>query len=130
MLKEHATLSSEKVSVESHRLPEAPLSSQLVRVTAAFARSAIPVSDMTNHYTLAQDEQSVMRLRAMADSAIGFERPAWRDAGVGPGSRVLEVGCGPGALLGRSDQRGALISTSARAVPSPGKGRRRVRQRS
>jgi SAM-dependent methyltransferase len=68
---------------------------------------------MTNHYTLAQDEQSVMRLRAMADSAIGFERPAWRDAGVGPGSRVLEVGCGPGALLG---ELAMLVGAAGEAV--------------
>lgn len=97
-----------------------PLSSELVRATAAFTRSAISVSDMANHYTLAQDEQSVMRLRAIADSAIGFERPAWLDAGVGPGSRVLEVGCGPVALLG---ELAMLVGASGEAC-RPGRGER------
>jgi SAM-dependent methyltransferase len=55
---------------------------------------------MPREYTLNLDDQSVARLQTMARAAMHTELPAWRDAGIGPGSRVLDVGCGVGALLG------------------------------
>ena len=50
-------------------------------------------------YALALDPAEVARYRMMAEQARGAEARLWRMAGVGPGARVADVGCGPGALL-------------------------------
>jgi SAM-dependent methyltransferase len=50
-------------------------------------------------YTLALDPAEVARYRLMAERARSAEAELWRLAGVGPGARVADVGCGPGALL-------------------------------
>jgi SAM-dependent methyltransferase len=50
-------------------------------------------------YALALDPAEVGRYRMMAEQARKAEAALWRLAGVGPGARVADVGCGPGALL-------------------------------
>ncbi|MEO3930813.1 class I SAM-dependent methyltransferase [Micromonosporaceae bacterium B7E4] len=51
----------------------------------------------------------------------GFAEPVWRvvvaASGIGPGSRVLDVGCGGGDLLGYLDRLGAV---TAGVDPAPG----------
>jgi SAM-dependent methyltransferase len=53
----------------------------------------------TGGYALALDPAEVARYRMMAERARAAEAGLWRLAGVGPGARVADVGCGPGALL-------------------------------
>jgi ubiquinone/menaquinone biosynthesis C-methylase UbiE len=50
-------------------------------------------------YALALDPAEVARYRLMAERARAVEAELWRVAGVRPGARVADVGCGPGALL-------------------------------
>ena len=50
-------------------------------------------------YTLRLNETEVARYRTMARSALAHEAEDWRAAGVRPGARVADVGCGPGVIL-------------------------------
>jgi SAM-dependent methyltransferase len=50
-------------------------------------------------YALALDPAELGRYRLMAEQARTAEAELWRMAGVRPGARVADVGCGPGALL-------------------------------
>jgi ubiquinone/menaquinone biosynthesis C-methylase UbiE len=50
-------------------------------------------------YALALSEEEVARYLAMAARARQEEAPAWAAAGIVPGARVADVGCGPGAAL-------------------------------
>src|SRR5689334_11501862 len=50
-------------------------------------------------YALALDPAELARYRLMAERARTAEAELWRMAGVRPGARVADVGCGPGALL-------------------------------
>jgi hypothetical protein len=50
-------------------------------------------------YALELDEREVERYRLMADQARADEADLWELAGIGPGARVADVGCGPGAML-------------------------------
>jgi SAM-dependent methyltransferase len=50
-------------------------------------------------YVLALSEGEVARYRMMAARARVDEETLWRAAGIVPGARVADVGCGPGALL-------------------------------
>jgi SAM-dependent methyltransferase len=50
-------------------------------------------------YALRLDEGEVERYRMMADQARAAEADLWELAGVVPGARVADVGCGPGAML-------------------------------
>ena len=50
-------------------------------------------------YALTLDPAEVTRYRMMAERARSAEAELWQTAGVGPGARVADVGCGPGALL-------------------------------
>ena len=50
-------------------------------------------------YALRLDPGEVTRYRMMAERARATEAELWRMAGIGPGARVVDVGCGPGALL-------------------------------
>ena len=50
-------------------------------------------------YALELDEREVARYRMMADQARAAEADLWELAGIGPGARVADVGCGPGAML-------------------------------
>jgi SAM-dependent methyltransferase len=50
-------------------------------------------------YALELDPAEVERYRMMAEQARAVEADLWELAGIGPGARVADVGCGPGALL-------------------------------
>jgi hypothetical protein len=50
-------------------------------------------------YALALSEAELTRYRMMAEQARSAEADPWRRAGIVPGARVADVGCGPGALL-------------------------------
>ncbi|HUR14712.1 MAG TPA: methyltransferase domain-containing protein [Mycobacteriales bacterium] len=50
-------------------------------------------------YALRLSEQEIARYRLMAESARAREADTWQLAGIVPGARVADVGCGPGALL-------------------------------
>ncbi|WP_217184800.1 methyltransferase domain-containing protein [Streptomyces sp. AC495_CC817] len=49
-------------------------------------------------YSLTLDDSEIARYRLMADIAERRERELWAAAGVAPGARIADVGCGPGAL--------------------------------
>jgi precorrin-6B methylase 2 len=49
-------------------------------------------------YALALDEVELQRYRMMAANAQQVESELWTRAGIGPGARVADVGCGPGAV--------------------------------
>jgi SAM-dependent methyltransferase len=50
-------------------------------------------------YALELDQGEVERYRLMAEQARAAEADLWELAGIGPGARVADVGCGPGAML-------------------------------
>jgi SAM-dependent methyltransferase len=50
-------------------------------------------------YTLRLSETELARYRMMARSALGHEADDWRAAGIRPGARVADVGCGPAVIL-------------------------------
>jgi SAM-dependent methyltransferase len=50
-------------------------------------------------YTLRLSEVELGRYRMMAEAARLAEADLWASAGVRPGARVADVGCGPGAAL-------------------------------
>jgi SAM-dependent methyltransferase len=50
-------------------------------------------------YTLALSERELARYRLMAAMARAQEAVLWHAAGIVPGARVADVGCGPGAIL-------------------------------
>jgi SAM-dependent methyltransferase len=54
---------------------------------------------VTRRYALQLDPGEVERYRMMAEQARAAEADLWELAGIGPGARVADVGCGPGALL-------------------------------
>ncbi|MDX2602427.1 methyltransferase domain-containing protein [Streptomyces caniscabiei] len=49
-------------------------------------------------YSLTLDDSEIERYRLMADLAERRESTLWEAAGVAPGARIADVGCGPGAL--------------------------------
>lgn len=57
------------------------------------------MTDAAPDYSLRLDPREVARHRLMAESARTAEADLWRLAGIVPGARVAEIGCGPGALL-------------------------------
>lgn len=50
-------------------------------------------------YALRLSEAEIARYRLMAENARAREAETWSLAGIVPGARVADVGCGPGALL-------------------------------
>lgn len=50
-------------------------------------------------YTLQLSDTELQRYRLMAQRAVAAEGDAWRRAGITPGARVADIGCGPGAIL-------------------------------
>src|SRR5215469_12765512 len=50
-------------------------------------------------YSLKLSEQELTRYRMMAASAADNEAAEWSAAGIAPGARIADVGCGPGAVL-------------------------------
>jgi SAM-dependent methyltransferase len=57
------------------------------------------VASQGDGYALRLSEAEVARYRFMAEVAGSVEAPLWEKAGIGPGARVADIGCGPGALL-------------------------------
>jgi SAM-dependent methyltransferase len=68
-------------------------------------------------YTFELDAAEIERFRAMAVHAESHEQGLWRRAGIGPGATVVDLGCGPGALLPDLAERvapgGTLIGVDA-----------------
>jgi SAM-dependent methyltransferase len=64
---------------------------------SAEGRDGPPVD--AGRYALRLDAGEVDRYRMMAEQARAAEADLWELAGIGPGARVADVGCGPGALL-------------------------------
>jgi SAM-dependent methyltransferase len=58
-----------------------------------------PPDDPGPRYPLELDPGEVERYRLMAEQARAAEADLWELAGIGPGARVADVGCGPGAML-------------------------------
>jgi ubiquinone/menaquinone biosynthesis C-methylase UbiE len=54
---------------------------------------------MDNAYTLVLSDDELRRYRQSAASARVSEQVAWLAAGVRPGARVADIGCGPAAIL-------------------------------
>ena len=50
-------------------------------------------------YPLRLSPEERARYRHMAETARAGESAEWAAAGIGPGGRVADVGCGPGATL-------------------------------
>ncbi len=50
-------------------------------------------------YALQLSDDELARYRLMADRAQAQEADLWELAGLAPGARVADVGCGPGAML-------------------------------
>ncbi|MGL4173929.1 MAG: class I SAM-dependent methyltransferase [Actinomycetota bacterium] len=50
-------------------------------------------------YGLRLSDDEIARYRSMADEAVRTEMDLWQQAGVVSGARILDVGCGPGAML-------------------------------
>jgi SAM-dependent methyltransferase len=54
---------------------------------------------MSLSYTLAFSASELRRYKTMAVDAVRQEQEAWRAAGMVPGARVADIGCGPGTIL-------------------------------
>ena len=67
----------------------------------------------TASYSLKLSEQELTRYRMMAASAADNEAAEWSTAGIVPGARIADVGCGPGAILRLLAER---IGAEGRAV--------------
>ena len=50
-------------------------------------------------YALRLSDDELARYHLMAEHARAHESELWARAGVGPGARIADVGCGPGAIL-------------------------------
>lgn len=57
------------------------------------------MNDRPPSYTMALSEEEIARYRLMAAEAHAQERDAWTAAGIIPGARVADIGCGPAAIL-------------------------------
>jgi SAM-dependent methyltransferase len=71
----------------------------------------------TRGYTFHLDAAEVARFHAMAVNAERHERELWERAGIATGATVLDLGCGPGALLPPLAERvgphGTIIAVDA-----------------
>lgn len=68
---------------------------------------------VTGGYALRLDEAERVRYRQMAAAARLDEAQRWARAGVVPGARVADVGCGPGAVL---VELARLVGRDGRAI--------------
>lgn len=68
---------------------------------------------MDGGYALRLSDAERTRYRHMAAAAVQGEGPRWARAGVVPGARVADVGCGPGAVL---VELARLVGGDGRAV--------------
>ena len=64
-------------------------------------------------YSLRLSETELTRYRLMAASAADHEDAEWSAAGIRPGARIADVGCGPGAVLRLLAER---VGPTGRAV--------------
>jgi len=64
-------------------------------------------------YALALSDEELARYRFLAESAAAEEAGDWERAGVVSGARIVDVGCGPGAVLARL---AAVVGPAGRAV--------------
>ena len=53
----------------------------------------------TGEYALTLSEAEIQRYRMMAEAARAEESNLWQLAGIVPGARMADIGCGPGAML-------------------------------
>jgi 2-polyprenyl-3-methyl-5-hydroxy-6-metoxy-1,4-benzoquinol methylase len=53
----------------------------------------------SKEYALRLSAEEIRRYRSKAEHAARTEGAAWAECGVNPGARVLDLGCGPGAIL-------------------------------
>jgi SAM-dependent methyltransferase len=56
-------------------------------------------------YTYRLSDAELARYRAMAAHALARERDLWTAAGIVPGARIVDLGCGPGAFLAALAER-------------------------
>jgi SAM-dependent methyltransferase len=56
-------------------------------------------------YTYRLSDAELARYRAMAAHALAREEPLWTAAGIVPGARVVDLGCGPGTFLAHLAER-------------------------
>lgn len=68
---------------------------------------------MSADYTLRLDDYERVRFRMMAACAVQHEADLWYRAGVQPGAQVVDLGCGPGAVL---VEMAKLVGPSGMAV--------------
>lgn len=68
---------------------------------------------MGTDYTLRFSELERLRYKAMASLALRAEGDLWERAGIVPGAQVVDLGCGPGAVLVRLAR---LVGSEGRAV--------------
>jgi SAM-dependent methyltransferase len=57
------------------------------------------VTQHTPAHTLIMSDLERQRFRLMAQKAVASESQLWAAAGIVPGARVVDIGCGPGAVL-------------------------------
>jgi ubiquinone/menaquinone biosynthesis C-methylase UbiE len=58
-------------------------------------------------YTYRLSGAELARYRAMAAHALAREEILWTAAGIVPGARVVDLGCGPGTFLADLAERAA-----------------------
>src|SRR5437879_4319017 len=66
-----------------------------------------------NEYALTLSEAEVERYRMMAEAARADEGDLWELAGLVPGARMADIGCGPGAMLPAMSQ---AVGPSGRVI--------------
>ena len=71
-------------------------------------------------YSLALSEQELRRYRMMAAIAADNEAAEWAAAGIVPGARVADVGCGPGAVLRMLAERVGVTGQAVGIDADPG----------
>jgi SAM-dependent methyltransferase len=89
------TASTERTSHASHARRGVAAVRDLARI-ALRSRSDIVTAP---EYTFRLDEAEIARFGAMAANAARHEHQLWDRAGISPGATVVDLGCGPGALL-------------------------------
>ncbi len=67
--------------------------------SAAQEAEAVAQGQKPADYALQLSEQEKVRFRRMAQRAMEREGDLMRGAGIVPGARVVDMGCGPGAML-------------------------------
>src|SRR6476661_870840 len=58
-----------------------------------------PIMTAAHTYALLLSDAERARYRLMAERASSEEAQLWQQAGIRPGARVADIGCGPGASM-------------------------------